>query len=265
MPALLPGLGSSTPWLFEPQVNVPGPTDAYGAAVWGTSGLCFYARMDELAGTTLNAIYGPNGTYNASGVTYGATGLTQNTSSALAASFLRPSGTTGGFASVAQLDAEAAMDGTAQFTHECWVTPLSDTARSSNQNLMDRTFYGLYLTPDNKPSAFYGVTGSNTTSSATALLAGTPYHLVYTFDGTTHTVYVNNVSVASAVDVRTAGGSLGIANYPGGADTANVTMDEIAVYQTAISAADILNHYTLGAPALAATTNHFFSLSGVGS
>lgn len=219
---------------------------AYDTTIDADSPAAHY-KLGESSGTTLVARVGPNGTYSASGITYSAAGLlTANNGADTAISFLRPSGSIGGSATVAAAAAQTAFDGTAQFSLETWITPLSDVARTTQQNILDRTFYGLFMSASNVPAIFHSASGATTTNATNPLAAGQVYHLVYTFDGTTHVVYQDAVSIISVTGTRTVGGGLGIAIYPAGGESAHATMDEVAVYTAALTQSQVTAHHNAG-------------------
>lgn len=219
---------------------------AYDTTIDADSPVAHY-KLGEASGTTLVARVGPNGTYSASGITYNVAGLlTANNGADTAVSFLRPSGSIGGSASISSANAQATFDATAQFSLETWITPLSDVARTTQQNVLDRTFYGLYLTAANVPAIFHSASGATNTTATNPLMAGQVYHLVYTFDGTTHVVYQDGASIISVAGTRTVGGGLGIAIYPGGGESVNATMDEVAVYTSGLTQSQVAAHYNAG-------------------
>lgn len=214
--------------------------------VIGPDGPAIHYKCADLSGALLAARVGPDAAI-ASTVTFAVPGLVANNGGNTAIEFDRAVGADGGNAQVGQVAAELALPVTDPgFTHELWVTPVSDVARSTNQNLIARTFYGLYLTPDNKPAIFYGPAGGSSINDTVALAAGTIYHLVYTFDGTTHRVYKNGTQILSTAGTRDAGGPIGICGYPGGTGTANVKADEIALYRAALSPGRAAAHYAAG-------------------
>ena len=86
-------------------------------------------------------------------------------------------------------------------------------------------------------------------TSAVTLTAGTTYHPVGTYDGTTLRIYVNGVLQGSAahtgaVDDTTS--AVVISNPPSNAWDGR--LDEIAIYNTALSTTRVQAHYASGAP-----------------
>jgi hypothetical protein len=88
---------------------------------------------------------------------------------------------------------------------------------------------------------------SNTIASTTAIASGTWYHLAATYDGTTMRLYVNGVQQASAASSisqlnTTYPFRIGAVGATGGAKYSG-TIDEVAIYNRALSAAEINAHY----------------------
>ena len=75
-------------------------------------------------------------------------------------------------------------------------------------------------------------------------------HYAYTFDGTTHSLYVNGVLSGTGTTAQQAGtlGSIFINGYPTGgtAETGAFSVDDVSYYSRALSAAEILTAYTTG-------------------
>jgi hypothetical protein len=87
------------------------------------------------------------------------------------------------------------------------------------------------------------------TTAASTISAGTKYHVVGVFDGSTAKVYVNGVesaSVAVTGTVRTSASEPIIVAGPGSAERFDGVLDEVAVYGTALSPARVLAHYEAG-------------------
>ena len=81
-----------------------------------------------------------------------------------------------------------------------------------------------------------------------AIQVGSIYHVVGTYDGTTERLYINGVQVTSAAltgAITTSSNSLTIGSG-GAAGYFAGTIDDVAVYGTALSAARVASHYTAG-------------------
>jgi hypothetical protein len=78
---------------------------------------------------------------------------------------------------------------------------------------------------------------------------GTAYHVVGTFDGATTRLYVNGAEVASAAYTTPApvtGTELTIGSYDGGANFFHGVVDEVAVYNQALTPQAIQRHHLAG-------------------
>ena len=88
---------------------------------------------------------------------------------------------------------------------------------------------------------------ANTFYSTTATAAGTWYHLVGTYDGATMRLYVNGVqegSLASTLSMLNTGYPFRIGAIGGtGQGEFSGTIDEVAVYNTTLSATQVKQHY----------------------
>lgn len=218
---------------------------AYDTAIDADSPAAHY-KLGEASGTTLTARVGPAGLYETTAkITYGVAGLIAGNSTDTCVTFTRGASAAGGCGRVSQANAQATFDA-AQFSYECWLSP-TGASTPTNQNVMSRTTHGFYLSPSNVPGIFCGPTGANNYLAAAGLTAGVTYHLVHTFDGTTHVVYQNAVAVITQVQSRVTGGPFGIADYATTSqDTAAATMDEVAVYNTALTSSQVAAHHNAG-------------------
>jgi hypothetical protein len=142
-----------------------------------------------------------------------------------------------------------------QFTVECWVKPTNTAAVQYLVSLQDRTAGGRlgYALWKVNGSAGFGVmagtgTGSNgvAVNGATVAEAGKTYHVVGTYDGTTLKLYVNGnlEGAASLVYVPATpnqpGFSVGSRN---GATVSPSYIQDVALYNRALTAEEILTHY----------------------
>lgn len=211
-----------------------------------------YWRLDDPAGSTTAKDVtgnGHDGTYMG-GVTLGAAGAIANDADP-AASF---DGATG------WIDVKNAFTfaGKVPFSLEAWVKP--STLDSNYHSWMSKNDssgppsegYLAFLDPTG-PFSFQRVDSGTkiTAQGGTNAAAGTWAHVVVVYDPTAGTiVYVNGqAGAAQAMDVSLAGATT---DFTIGAQNAGTTawwlgaIDEVAVYDYALSAARILAHYNVG-------------------
>jgi hypothetical protein len=90
-----------------------------------------------------------------------------------------------------------------------------------------------------------------------AIATGQIYHLVGTYDGTTQRLYVNGAQVASAAltgPATVTPSTLDIGSWNGSSEFFNGTIDDVSVYNKALTATRVSAHYTAGKGTTAATT-----------
>jgi hypothetical protein len=155
--------------------------------------------------------------------------------------------------------------GTGAFTVEAWVRPTAATASwrpivSKQENASNNPGWVIQLRPSSQSPAnsikFQRKNAAGTieaASSTTALAAGTWYHVVGTYDGTTLKVYVNGSlegSGASAIVLpdHTRGLRIGGAAYNDTIDSFGGLIDEVAMYSYALSATQVSEHWIAGQP-----------------
>ncbi|MFL5902187.1 MAG: LamG domain-containing protein, partial [Solirubrobacterales bacterium] len=84
---------------------------------------------------------------------------------------------------------------------------------------------------------------------AGAIAVGQAYHVLGTYDGTTQRLYVNGAEVVSTPltgGIAANSNALNIASWNGGSEPFNGTIDDLAVYTNALSAARVKAHYEAG-------------------
>lgn len=237
----------------------------YSDTILATTGLTNYWRMDDPSGTTLTADFGAlTGTIGAA-VGYDAASLIPADSNT-ALDF------TGASNSWCHTIAGAGH-GFTGITWECWANP--DTIPSDGTF---RTIWlsdggtGPYLQMDGDGFEYRMNTnagGSGVTDAATNLFtAGVSVHIALTWsaaDPNTR-LYKNGVQISTAArsgaTVVSANNS-NIGATSSGGDLFDGKIDEVALYNVALSPATIAEHYAIGSQALNATPDRIYTQGGV--
>ena len=150
----------------------------------------------------------------------------------------------------------------APFTVEAWVNPAVAPPPSGQQGLAAVLSYGhladprsgwlIYQSASGWNLRMYNQNGLNTSLNITggpAPEAGTWYHLAAVYDGVAAQVFVNGVSTASNTPsgyVPNTDGPFAVGTRSDVAFHFNGTVDEVAVYTNALTAAQLLAHYQNG-------------------
>ena len=204
-----------------------------------------YWRLGEQSGSTAADSAGNNVATIKGGVTLGIGGAIVDPNLAMSLD-----GSTG-YLSVAD---NSALDMTGDLTIEAWVKPTvtnksmailqksSGSAYSSWQYRLGVTSGGLW-----RGTVFIGGTNYTVTAPDPPSTSAWTY-LVLTRSGSTLTLYVNGVAVASSTAsgaINTSSGILAIGRAgSSSSDYFNGSVDEVAVYPSALSPAQIANHYS---------------------
>lgn len=205
-------------------VTLTGPPDI-------TSNLVAHYKFNDGAGTVTDSTVNANVGTLVAGATYGtgAPGL---------GSGLVLNGTTQ-YVTVADANS---LDLTTAYTLAAWVKP---TTASGNHTVMVKGAYLYYLYATDTFCATAGVSAGHSAGSdacyATGLTANTWTHVAVTFAGTTLTLYVNGVSVATATTSGPAvagTGSLDLGHSPDGHFFSG-TMDEVRIYSRELTSTDM--------------------------
>jgi YD repeat-containing protein len=233
---------------------------AYRAAVLGTSGVSDLWRLDETSGTTATDANGANntGTYVSSPTSVAP--LIGGETNSFARSF---NGTS------QYIELSPTPFGTpSTFSAEAWVRTsatkasggyhflISDSATEFNNG------FSLAIDSGNRPlfvaarENIIGIVSRGQATSATTVAPNTTHHLVGTYDGSRVRIYVDGVERANA-------SFSGAATWPSGRDLRigrpnsatslaqrylQGSIDEPALYTSALSAATVLAHYEAGKP-----------------
>lgn len=230
-------------------------SSAYETAVLADSPAAYY-RLNESSGSTMSDDSGNslNGTYAGSGVTYSATGATPTDSD----SAVTLNGSGGG-ASVADA---SGFDPTSALTLEAWIKPTSFSGEptvvaKTNSSIAQ---YGMWIydTGGNPDGISMYVDIGGTDHYITVTNTGWKYNvwnqLVGTYDGSHFRLYVNARMVgqqAQTGSISTLTNSFGIGKEPTSWGDPSFTggIDEVAVYDTALSAGRIAAHFQASANA----------------
>jgi large repetitive protein len=212
-----------------------------------------YWRLDETSGTTAADSKGSNpGTYT-NGPTLGQAGALPDTINNKAASF-------DGVNDNVNVPYTAALN-TAQFTLEFWAKPTggAGTWRTPVNSWWERPQgvapfkgFGIWATNGDAWDALAAYSSNYVEISGPPVVLNTWVHLVETFDGTTLRLYVNGAQAASgAVAGYTANTGapllIGVSDYGSGAtEPYPGVVDDVAVYNSALTAAKIRTHYNTG-------------------
>jgi hypothetical protein len=202
-----------------------------------------YWRLNETSGSTAVKTAGGanNGTYT--NVTLGAAGLLTGVGNT-AASF-------SGNSSRVQIASNSAVSPSTRVSVEAWIKPTALPTNSNDYSIVAKAqSYGLQF---NGSRLEFWIQQSNRTRTlvapAGAVAVGGTYHIVGVFDGATQRIYVNGAEVAVRTQsgtIRTTNNALFIGSYNGSSEFFRGTIDEVAVYSTALTASQVANHRIAG-------------------
>jgi hypothetical protein len=244
MAALVAHSSSSTSAAFssttENAVNtLTAASSFYRARVMADAPIAYW-RLGETSGTTaVDEKTTVNGTY-AGGYSLGIAGpLVNDTNKAVDLN-----GTSG------RVDVPdvPALRLSSKVSIEAWVKP--DTLTGSRWIVNRGTLYYLYI---DAGSTYFGVRAPGGTypyAITTTVTAGPWQHLVGTYDGANVILYRNGVNVAqtaAAGTIDAAAHALTLGSFSSAANFFDGSIDEVAIYGSALSAAVVLEHYRRGA------------------
>ncbi len=220
----------------------PTASTRYRASVLGTDGLQGYWRLGEGSGLSAVAERGPDGRY------VGGPGL--GAASRLAGDSNAAVDLDGVGDHVSLADADA-FDATTSVTLEGWVRPDAAPGPHHRHILCKAATYCLAMGPTGLPNvgvqrAGIGYAGLD---GPAPLAVGSTYHLAGVYDGSTLRLYVNGGLVAEQSlpgTVAQTASELQVGAY-NGESTWNGIVDEAAIYDAPLSAAEIKRHFDIGA------------------
>jgi hypothetical protein len=233
-------------------LTIVAPTSPLAMAIMPDSPVSYW-RLLETSGTTAADSAGFNDTTFTGTVNLGAPPVpSANTDPAV------------NFAATGSADGPnvANLNPDGPFTLEVWTRPDAGAAGcivGSQYRVSSRGGYALYGNFFGVPQYFIdiGIPGATVSRfiSGTIPQAGVPVHLVFTFDGTNGALYVNGLVESSgtiAVFERNPVAPFTIAKRSDGAAAWNGAVDEVAFYNSALSAARVKQHTLAGMPLMVA-------------
>ncbi len=229
------------------------PPSGYGSAVLADAPVSWW-RFGETSGTTAADQKGANPGSYTGGPALGAAGLL-SADTDKAASF-------DGVNDTVAFGGASSLDISTPLTLEAWIKPGSLPAAGSFASVLTKP--EQYSLQFNGPRMEFTViqfgVRKRLQAPVGAVAAGQTYHVVGTFDGTTQRLYLNGSQVASVAltgGATSSSDGLYAGSWGGGVEFMNGTIDEPAVYNTALAASRVSAHYTAGtgsAPPVAAPT-----------
>lgn len=252
-------------------------TDPFAPTIWGIYGAAVladvpdaYWRLGEVSGTTAHDSSGNShsGTYTNS-PTLGVSGAL-NTSIDTAVTLAAAS------SQYVTISAPTSLNGYSAITVECWykisALPGAEQVMVSKVQAAGGAGYALGITAGNKLFFAYpydsgaGVRAWNIWTSTVTPLTGAWTHLAVTLSGTTITLYTNGTAsqtaAVSAIFSMTAPQNVNIGAYSDPVNYFNGSLDEVAIYPTALSGTRIAAHFTAaGGTGLSSINRRVYSWS----
>jgi concanavalin A-like lectin/glucanase superfamily protein/fibronectin type III domain protein len=147
----------------------------------------------------------------------------------------------------------ASLDLTTGITLEAWIRPDAIPAAGGWASVITKAeSYSLQFNgPMLELTVIQNGTRRRLDAPSGAIVAGRTYHVVATYDGATQRMFINGAEVASRA--QTGGATittwpLTIGSWNGGGEYFRGTVDEVAVYNKALTAARVQAHYQAGGP-----------------
>lgn len=215
-------------------------THTFGGTVFGTvtigvsSGLVGYWKLDETSGTTLadSSPYGNSGTLS---------GTLTTTSPASGFAFSDPSALVFDGSTVsASLGTAGMPDTDAVQSISLWVKLVNTSGQQNFIVLTDKVSGAIQLGIKDGQLKVWGW-GAVDLVSTTAPSTGAWHHVAYTYDGTTNRLYVDGASKATSTTAHQSGSAAKVylGTWTPNNDMLNGALDEVRVYNRALSATDV--------------------------
>ena len=206
-------------------------------------GPVLFCRLGERSGTAIaDQTGGPSGTYG-NNPTLGAPSLLPTDAADAAVSF-------GGVNQFGRINGRAALRFGSAFTIEVWIKP--DALPAPGAGHRGDQGRGLLAAVQRAEAGVHGHaerTRRRLQAPAGAVVAGTGYHVVATYDGTRQRLYLNgsevaNVALSGAASSTTTPVMIGA--WDGASEFFKGTIDEVAVYNKVLSAVQVSGHRAAG-------------------
>jgi hypothetical protein len=228
-----------------PPTPTPTPTPTPPPSAWQTAvtadGPTSWWRLDELDGTTLHDSAGTG-----NGAIWNSPLLNQST---LVPSDADPAMRFNGTSQYLAVPNSTALGFTTPFSLEAWIRPTALPAAGAFASVIAKV--ESYAIQFNGPRLEFTVMQSGVRrrlqAPSGAVVAGGTYHVVGTYDGTTQRLYLNGSLVASVAltgPATVTSNPVRIASWNGAKEFFAGTIDEVAVYKTALAAARVSAHWT---------------------
>jgi Concanavalin A-like lectin/glucanases superfamily/Fibronectin type III domain len=225
------------------ELNRQGSTSSYSNAVLG-DGPAGYWRLGETSGSTaVDASGGDNGSF-VNGPVLGQASLLPGDSANRSVRF-------DGVNDYVRVPSSGSLSPGVGVSLEAWIKPAALPSTGAFRSVLTKAeSYSLQF---NGPRLEFTIMQNSARrrlqAPSGAIVVGQTYHVVGTYDGTTQRLYVNGAQVASAAltgAITTNGNPVTVGSWSGGSEFFNGTIDEPAVYTTALSAAQVSGHRQAG-------------------
>jgi concanavalin A-like lectin/glucanase superfamily protein len=233
-------MSSGVDWARYLRVVIP-PVGPYAAAVFTDEPVSWWRLGESSGSTAVDQTDANPGTYASASL--GATSLLATVANDTAATF-------NGSSTRVEIDDDGSLDLTSAFSLEAWINP-TDLASGAFRSILTKA--EAYALQFNNGQLEFTIMQSGTRqrlrASAGAIVTGTTYHVVATYDGSTQRLYVNgsevvNRSLSGAATTNTA--ELYIGSWDGGSEYYRGVIDEVAVYDVTLTPTQVARHYAAG-------------------
>lgn len=211
----------------------------YSDLILNTSGLAGYWRMNDAATPFTDLVAARNGAVTGDALYSQAALIVDST----AKSYGPNAGTT-----VVVVPTNAALHPGDTFTFECWVK-LSGVGAVFNMIALGTGDFEVNISTTGVIRLVKQGTGNSCITNNAYTDTASPHHIVVTKSGATNVIYRDNVAVPVTVTNQTivaASSDVYLASKVGVQQPWNGLIGEIALYNAALSADQVTQHYTIG-------------------